>query len=126
MAAAAAASSVASSSVHRHPFLNAMRPRLRYSPYTVPMNVPDSTLLTTASPSLAGSAIELKGNAMATSPTLDSTSEVNSRSSTMSSRSLSLSPKTCQEKDPTSELQSIQRLVSGLDTKHDRPRSLSP
>ncbi|KAJ8260599.1 hypothetical protein COCON_G00163220 [Conger conger] len=123
MAAAAAASSVASSSVHRHPFLNAVRPRLRYSPYGVPMTVPDSTLLTTA---LGSSALELKGNAMATSPTLDSTSEVNSRSSTISSRSLSLSPKTCTEKDPTSELQSIQRLVSGLDTKHDRPRSLSP
>ncbi|KAJ8346888.1 hypothetical protein SKAU_G00282890 [Synaphobranchus kaupii] len=100
MAAAAAASSVASSSIHRHPFLNAVRPRL--------------------------SAIELKGNAMATSPTLDATSEVNSRSSTISSRSLSLSPKTCPEKDPASELQSIQRLVSGLDTKHGRPRSLSP
>ncbi|KAI1905081.1 hypothetical protein AGOR_G00012260 [Albula goreensis] len=126
MAAAAAASSAASSSVHRHPFLNAVRPRLRYSPYSIPMSVPDNTLLTTALPSMASSAIELKGNAMTTSPTLDSTSEVNSRSSTISSRSVSLSPKTCSEKDPTSELQSIQRLVSGLDSKHDRPRSLSP
>ncbi|KAJ8286822.1 hypothetical protein GJAV_G00043680 [Gymnothorax javanicus] len=126
MAAAAAASSVASSSVHRHPFLNSVRPRLRYSPYTVPMNGPDSTLLTAAVPSQTSSALELKGNAMATSPALDCTVEVNSRSSTRSSRSLSLSPKTCLDKDPNNELQSIQRLVSGLDTKHDRPRSLSP
>ncbi|XP_019908624.2 T-box transcription factor TBX3a isoform X3 [Esox lucius] len=129
MAAAAAASSAASSSVHRHPFLNAVRPRLRYSPYSIPMSVPDSTLLTTAIPSMASSAAELKGDGMATSPvsaTLDSTSEVTSRSSTISSGSTSLSPKTCSEKDSTNELQSIQRLVSGLDSKQDRPRSVSP
>ncbi|XP_066545163.1 T-box transcription factor TBX3a [Amia ocellicauda] len=130
MAAAAAASSAASSSVHRHPFLNAVRPRLRYSPYSIPMSLPDSsTLLTTALPSMVNSAMELKANSMATSPvsaTLDSTSEVNSRSSTISSGSVSLSPKTCSEKDSTNELQSIQRLVSGLDSKPDRPRSVSP
>ncbi|XP_062844745.1 T-box transcription factor TBX3a isoform X2 [Trichomycterus rosablanca] len=123
MAAAAAASSAASSSVHRHPFLNAVRPRLRYSPYSLP-SVPDSTLLTTAIPP-----IELKGDAMASSPvsaTLDSTSELTSRSSTMSSGSMSLSPKTCSEKDSSSDLQSIQRLVSGLDSKQDRARSVSP
>ncbi|KAJ8408686.1 hypothetical protein AAFF_G00253210 [Aldrovandia affinis] len=126
MAAAAAASSAASSSVHRHPFLSAVRPRLRYSPYTVPMSMSDGTLLTTGLPSMAGGDVELKGSAAASSPTLDSTSEVNSRSSAGSSRSVSLSPKTCSDKDPSSELQSIQRLVSGLNSKHDRPRSLSP
>ncbi|TSL28180.1 T-box transcription factor TBX3 [Bagarius yarrelli] len=123
MAAAAAASSAASSSVHRHPFLNAVRPRLRYSPYTLP-SVPDSTLLTTAIPP-----IDLKGDVMASSPvsaTLDSTSEVTSRSSTISSGSMSLSPKTGCEKDTNNELQSIQRLVSGLDPKQDRARSVSP
>ncbi|KAI1900517.1 hypothetical protein AGOR_G00050750 [Albula goreensis] len=128
MAAAAAASTAASSAVHRHPFLNAVRPRLRYSPYSIPMSVPDSsTLLTTALPSMTSSSIE-KSN-MAASPVsaaLDSTSEVNSRSSTISSGSVSLSPKTCSQKDSTNELQSIQRLVSGLDSKPDRPRSLSP
>ncbi|MCJ8748513.1 hypothetical protein PDJAM_G00165650 [Pangasius djambal] len=114
MAAAAAASSAATSSVHRHPFLNAVRPRLRYSPYSLP-SVPDSTLLTTAIPP-----IDLKGDVMASSPvsaTLDSTSEVTSRSSTISSGS---------EKDSNNELQSIQRLVSGLDSKQDRARSVSP
>ncbi|XP_053341967.1 T-box transcription factor TBX3a isoform X2 [Clarias gariepinus] len=123
MAAAAAASSAATSSVHRHPFLNAVRPRLRYSPYSLP-TVPDSTLLTTAIPS-----IDLKGDIMASSPvsaTLDSTSEVTSRSSTISSGSLSLSPKTGSEKDSNNELQSIQRLVSGLESKQDRARSVSP
>uniref|UniRef100_A0AAZ3QA16 T-box domain-containing protein n=1 Tax=Oncorhynchus tshawytscha TaxID=74940 RepID=A0AAZ3QA16_ONCTS len=129
MAAAAAASSAASSSVHRHPFLNAVRPRLRYSPYSIPMSVPDSTLLTTAIPSMASSATELKGDGMAMSPvsaTQDSTSEVTSRSSTISSRSVSLSPKTCSGKDSTNDLQSIQRLVSGLDQKQDRTQSVSP
>ncbi|XP_060768961.1 T-box transcription factor TBX3a isoform X1 [Neoarius graeffei] len=123
MAAAAAASSAATSSVHRHPFLNAVRPRLRYSPYSLP-SVPDSTLLTTAIPPL-----DLKGDVMASSPistTLDSTSEVTSRSSTISSGSASLSPKTGSEKDSNNELQSIQRLVSGLDSKQDRARSVSP
>ncbi|XP_062410927.1 T-box transcription factor TBX3a isoform X2 [Sardina pilchardus] len=130
MAAAAAASSAATSSVHRHQFLNAVRPRLRYSPYPIPMSVPDSsTLLTTTMPTMASSAMEMKGDGMASSPvsaTLDSTSEVTSRSSTISSGSVSLSPKTCSEKDSTNELQSIQRLVSGLDSKQDRSRSVSP
>ncbi|XP_062290301.1 T-box transcription factor TBX3a isoform X1 [Scomber scombrus] len=136
MAAAAAASSAAaaaaSSSVHRHPFLNAVRPRLRYSPYSLPMTVPDSTLLTTAMPSsMAGGGAELKGDGMVpASPvsavTLDSTSEVTSHSSTISSGSVSVSPKTCTEKDAANELQSIQRLVSGLDSNQDRPRSGSP
>lgn len=128
MAAAAAASSAASASVHRHPFLNAVRPRLRYSPYSL-AGVPDSTLLTTAVPTVGGGAIDLKADGMASSPasaTLDSTSEVTSRSSTMSSSSVSLSPKTAHEKDTSSELQSIQRLVSGLDSKQERARSVSP
>lgn len=126
MAAAAAASSAA---VHRHPFLNAVRPRLRYSPYSIPMTVPDSTLLTM--PSMAGGGTELKGDGLVpASPvsgiTLDSTSEVTSHSSGISSGSVSMSPKTCTEKDAASELQSIQRLVSGLESNQDRPRSGSP
>ncbi|XP_066515850.1 T-box transcription factor TBX3a [Hoplias malabaricus] len=128
MAAAAAASSAASSSVHRHPFLNAVRPRLRYSPYTL-HGVPDTTLLTTAVPPAGGGAIDLKADGLASSPAsaaLDSTSEVTSRSSTMSSGSVSLSPKAAHEKDSSSELQSIQRLVSGLDSKQERARSVSP
>nr|XP_056715630.1 T-box transcription factor TBX3 [Euleptes europaea] len=128
-AAAAAASTAASNSVHRHPFLSAVRPRLRYSPYSVPVPLPDSSsLLTTAVPSLVGAA-EGKGGALAPSPAsgaLDSGSELNSRSSTLSSGSVSLSPKLCGDKEATSELQNIQRLVSGLDSKQDRARSGSP
>ncbi|KAI7812876.1 T-box transcription factor TBX3a [Triplophysa rosa] len=122
MAAAAAATSAASSSVHRHPFLNAVRPRLRYSPYSLP-SVPDSTLLTTAIPPMTSGAVDLKGDRTAPSPgsvALDC--EVTSRSS----GSVSLSPKNCAEKDSSSELQSIQRLVSGLEATQDRPRSVSP
>ncbi|XP_077601763.1 T-box transcription factor TBX3 [Crocuta crocuta] len=134
-AAAAASSAAASSSVHRHPFLNlnTMRPRLRYSPYSIPMPVPDSSgLLTTALPSMAAAAGPLDGKAaaLAASPAsvaVDSGSELNSRSSTLSSSSVSLSPKLCPEKEAaTSELQSIQRLVSGLEAKPDRSRSGSP
>lgn len=134
-AAAAASSAAASSSVHRHPFLNlnAVRPRLRYSPYSIPMPVPDSSsLLTTALPSVAaaGGPLDGKAAALAASPasvTVDSGSELNSRSSTLSSSSVSLSPKLCPEKEAaTSELQSIQRLVSGLEAKPDRSRSASP
>uniref|UniRef100_A0A3P9J0J0 T-box transcription factor 3 n=1 Tax=Oryzias latipes TaxID=8090 RepID=A0A3P9J0J0_ORYLA len=134
MAAAAAASSAASSSVHRHPFLNAVRPRLRYSPYPLPMTVPDSTLLTTAMPSMGGGGgvgTELKPDGLVpASPvsavTLDSTSEVTSHSSTVSSGSVSMSPKACSEKEAANELQSIQRLVSGLDSSQDRAQSGSP
>ncbi|XP_012586295.1 PREDICTED: T-box transcription factor TBX3 [Condylura cristata] len=134
-AAAAASSAAASSSVHRHPFLNlnTMRPRLRYSPYSIPVPVPDSSsLLTTALPAMATAAGPLDGKAaaLAASPAsvaVDSGSELNSRSSTLSSSSVSLSPKLCPEKEAaTSELQSIQRLVSGLEAKPDRPRSASP
>ncbi|KAK2098202.1 T-box transcription factor tbx3 [Saguinus oedipus] len=72
-AAAAASSAAASSSVHRHPFLNlnTMRPRLRSSPYSIPVPVPDgSSLLTTALPSKAAAAGPLDGKvaALAASP----------------------------------------------------------
>uniref|UniRef100_A0A8C3JX04 T-box transcription factor 3 n=1 Tax=Calidris pygmaea TaxID=425635 RepID=A0A8C3JX04_9CHAR len=132
MAAAAAASSAASSSVHRHPFLNAVRPRLRYSPYPLPVPLPDgSSLLTTALPGLAtGSGEGKTGGLTTTSPgsvPLDSASDLTSRSSTLSSGSVSLSPKLGADKEAaTSELQNIQRLVSGLDPKQDRSRSGSP
>ncbi|XP_054568587.1 T-box transcription factor TBX3 isoform X1 [Eptesicus fuscus] len=134
-AAAAASSAAASSSVHRHPFLNlnTMRPRLRYSPYSIPVPVPDSSsLLSTALPSMAAAAgpLDAKAAALAASPAsvaVDSGSELNSRSSTLSSSSVSLSPKLGPEKEAaTSELQSIQRLVSGLEAKPDRSRSASP
>uniref|UniRef100_A0A8C2VR41 T-box transcription factor 3 n=1 Tax=Chinchilla lanigera TaxID=34839 RepID=A0A8C2VR41_CHILA len=133
-AAAAASSAAASSSVHRHPFLslNSMRPRLRYSPYSIPVPVPDGGgLLSSALPAMAAGPLDAKAAALAASPAsvaaVDSGSELNSRSSTLSSSSVSLSPKLCSEKEAaTSELQSIQRLVSGLEAKPERSRSGSP
>ncbi|XP_042297793.1 T-box transcription factor TBX3 [Sceloporus undulatus] len=139
MAAAAAASSAAASSspVHRHPFLSAVRPRLRYSPYSLPVPLPDSSsssLLTTALPSMvamgeggkAGAALTSSSVAAAAAAALDSGSELNSRSSTLSTGS-TLSPKVPSgDKEATSELQNIQRLVSGLEAKQDRDRSGSP
>ncbi|KAJ7423701.1 T-box transcription factor TBX3 [Willisornis vidua] len=131
MAAAAAASSAASSSVHRHPFLSAVRPRLRYSPYPLPVPLSDgSSLLTTALPGLAAGSGEGKAGGLSSSPgsvPLDSASDLTSRSSTLSSGSVSLSPKLGADKEAaTSELQNIQRLVSGLEPKQDRSRSGSP
>lgn len=131
MAAAAAASSAASSSVHRHPFLSAVRPRLRYSPYPLPVPLSDgSSLLTTALPGLAAASGEGKAGGLSASPgsvPLDSASDLTSRSSTLSSGSVSLSPKLGADKEAaTSELQNIQRLVSGLDPKQDRSHSGSP
>lgn len=123
-AAAAASSAAASSSVHRHPFLslNSMRPRLRYSPYPIPVPVPDGGLLTAALPAMAAGPLDAKAAALAASPAsvaaVDSGSELNSRSSTLSSGS--------EKEAATSELQSIQRLVSGLEAKPERSRSESP
>ncbi|XP_053324869.1 T-box transcription factor TBX3 [Spea bombifrons] len=123
-----AAAAAASSAVHRHPFLNAVRPRLRYNPYSFPISIPEnSSLLTTALHSLPNGTVDGKASSLIPSPAsaaLDS--ELASRSSTLSSGSVSLSPKLCPEKEPSSELQSIQRLVSGLDSKQDRSRSGSP
>ncbi|XP_072271428.1 T-box transcription factor TBX3 [Pyxicephalus adspersus] len=122
-----AAAAAASSAVHRHPFLNAVRPRLRYNPYSFPMPIPESSsLLTTALHSLPNGTIDGKGPSLVPSPAsaaLDS--ELTSRSSTLSSGSVSLSPKLC-DKEASSELQNIQRLVSGLDSKQERSRSGSP
>ncbi|XP_040207848.1 T-box transcription factor TBX3 isoform X2 [Rana temporaria] len=123
-----AAAAAASSAVHRHPFLNAVRPRLRYNPYSFPMPIPESSsLLTTALHSLSNGTIDGKGPSLVPSPAsaaLDS--ELTSRSSTLSSGSVSLSPKLCPDKEASSELQNIQRLVSGLDSKQERSRSGSP
>ncbi|XP_063310778.1 T-box transcription factor TBX3 [Pelobates fuscus] len=122
-----AAAAAASSAVHRHPFLNAVRPRLRYNPYSFPMSIPDSSLLTTALHSLPNGTLDGKATSLVPSPaTAALDSELTSRSSTLSSGSVSLSPKLCPDKEPSSELQNIQRLVSGLDSKQERPGSSSP
>ncbi|XP_077441770.1 T-box transcription factor TBX3a isoform X1 [Vanacampus margaritifer] len=122
---AAAASASASPSVHRHPFLNAVRPRLRYNPYSLAMTVPDSTLLSTAAAAAAALAplgAELKGDVLV--PASPASAQLDSSTSEVTSRSVT--PKLCADKEGANELQSIQRLVSGLDSNQDRSRSGSP
>nr|XP_008116891.1 PREDICTED: T-box transcription factor TBX3 [Anolis carolinensis] len=129
-AAAAAASSSSSSSgagspVQRHPFLSAVRPRLRYSPYSLPGPLPDSSgLLAPALPASLGLLGEGKALGVPPCPGGPSALEASAASSSSSGSSLSLSPKA--DKEGASELQSIQRLVSGLEAKQDRERSGSP
>nr|XP_060641437.1 T-box transcription factor TBX3 isoform X2 [Anolis sagrei ordinatus] len=134
-AAAAAASSSSSRSspssgagspVHRHPFLSAVRPRLRYSPYSLPGPLPDSSgLLAPALPASLGLLGEGKALGVPPCPGAPSALEAAASSAASSSgSSLSLSPKA--DKEGASELQSIQRLVSGLEAKQDRERSGSP
>lgn len=125
MAAAAAAASAmpatsaaaaAASSLSRNPFLSTARPRLRFSPYQIPVAIPPSTnLLTTGLPTTlnAGSEGSKPGSSRESSPLSDLPVH-----KTGSQRGASLSPKGSL-KDSINELQNIQRLVSGLETQRD-------
>uniref|UniRef100_A0A8D0DPI2 T-box transcription factor 2 n=1 Tax=Salvator merianae TaxID=96440 RepID=A0A8D0DPI2_SALMN len=122
MAAAAAAASAmpatsaaTASSLSRNPFLSSARPRLRFSPYQIPVAIPPSTnLLTTGLPtSLTASSEGSKpGSSRESSPLSDLPVHK------PSSQRASLSPKGS-IKDSINELQNIQRLVSGLETQRD-------
>ncbi|XP_053563322.1 T-box transcription factor TBX2 [Bombina bombina] len=122
MAAAAAAASAmpatsAASTLPRNPFLSTTRPRLRFSPYQIPVTIPPSTnLLTTGLPASLnpGSESSKPGSSRESSPIPDT--PVHKRS-----HSNSLSPKSSM-KDSINELQNIQRLVSGLESQ----RNVSP
>ncbi|XP_043910479.1 T-box transcription factor TBX2 isoform X2 [Protopterus annectens] len=122
MAAAAAAASAlpssTSSSLSRNPFLSSARPRLRFSPYQIPVSIPSSTnLLTTGLPSSMNTGAETpKPCSRESSPVSDQHSHSSQRNC-----SGSVSPKTA-VKDSLNELQNIQRLVSGLENQ----RNLSP
>ncbi|XP_073471355.1 T-box transcription factor TBX2 [Aquarana catesbeiana] len=119
MAAAAAAASAmpatsAASTMPRNPFLSSTRPRLRFSPYQMPVSIPPSTnLLTTGLPSSLnpGSESSKPGSSREPSPIPDTPVHKRSHSS-------SLSPKTSM-KDSINELQNIQRLVSGLESQRE-------
>lgn len=122
MAAAAAAASAmpatsaaTASSLSRNPFLSNARPRLRFSPYQIPVAIPPSTnLLTTGLPTSlnAGSEGSKPGSSRESSPLSDLPVHKSS------SQRASLSPKGSL-KDSINELQNIQRLVSGLDTQRE-------
>ncbi|CAO2644662.1 T-box transcription factor TBX2 [Lemmus lemmus] len=120
MAAAAAAASAlpatsAAGSLSRSPFLSSARPRLRFSPYQIPVTIPPSTSLLTTGLATEGSKAA-GGSSREPSPL----PELALRKVGGPSRG-ALSP-SGSAKEAASELQSIQRLVSGLESQ----RALSP
>uniref|UniRef100_A0A673G0K5 T-box transcription factor TBX2b-like n=1 Tax=Sinocyclocheilus rhinocerous TaxID=307959 RepID=A0A673G0K5_9TELE len=129
MAAAAAAASAlpaggAASTLSRNPFLSSARPRLRFSPYQIPVSFPQSSgLLTTGVPSaLSAESESSKSGSRESSPRPIS----EHRSHKTGSGQNKGSPKSSGT-DSVNELQNIQRLVSGLEKHRDvSPRSDSP
>lgn len=129
MAAAAAAASAlpttsTSSPLSRNPFLGSSRPRLRFNPYQLPVSLPQSSsLLTTGLPSSLNPASESsKPGSREASPA----PEHHSNHKIGGSSGRATSPKTSM-KDTVNELQSIQRLVSGLEGQREpSPTADSP
>ncbi|NWI87809.1 TBX2B factor, partial [Pitta sordida] len=125
MAAAAAAASAmpatsaaAAGPLSRNPFLGSSRPRLRFSPYQLPVTIPPSTnLLTTGLPASLnpGSEGSKAGSSRESSPLPDVPLHK------AGSQRPAASPKGSL-KESLNELQNIQRLVSGLESQ----RELSP
>ncbi|XP_068766331.1 T-box transcription factor TBX2 [Struthio camelus] len=123
-AAAAAASAMPASSaaaagpLSRNPFLGGSRPRLRFSPYQLPVSIPPSTnLLTTGLPAgLQPAADGAKGgSSREPSPLPEGPPHKGAGQRPAASPKGSL-------KESLNELQNIQRLVSGLESQ----RELSP
>ncbi|XP_076833464.1 T-box transcription factor TBX2b [Brachyhypopomus gauderio] len=118
MAAAAAASALpassSASSLSRNPFLSGSRPRLRFSPYQLPVSLPQSAnLLTTGLPgSLNLSSESSKSGSREPSPVPDQ------HNHKAGSGQRNGSPKTAL-KESINELQNIQRLVSGLESQRE-------
>ncbi|NXW42395.1 TBX2B factor, partial [Nyctiprogne leucopyga] len=125
MAAAAAAASAmpatsaaAAGPLSRNPFLSSSRPRLRFSPYQLPVTIPPSTnLLTTSLPTSLnpGSEGSKAGSSRESSPLPDVPLHKGGSQRPATSPKGSL-------KESLNELQNIQRLVSGLESQ----RELSP
>ncbi|NXD78486.1 TBX2B factor, partial [Halcyon senegalensis] len=125
MAAAAAAASAmpatsaaAAGPLSRNPFLGSSRPRLRFSPYQLPVTIPPSTnLLTTGLPASLnpGSEGSKAGSSRESSPLPEVPLHKGGSQRPATSPKGSL-------KESLNELQNIQRLVSGLESQ----RELSP
>ncbi|NXS26707.1 TBX2B factor, partial [Pomatostomus ruficeps] len=125
MAAAAAAASAmpatsaaAAGPLSRNPFLGSSRPRLRFSPYQLPVTIPPSTnLLTTGLPASLnpGSEGSKGGSSREPSPLPEVPLHKGGSQRPAASPKGSL-------KESLNELQNIQRLVSGLESQ----RELSP
>lgn len=132
MAAAAAAASASalpatstSSPLTRNPFLTSSRPRLRFNPYQLPVSLQQSSSLlsTGLQGSLNPSSESSKPGSRETSPVPEHLSS-NHKNGGSSGRTAS--PKTSM-KDSVNELQSIQRLVSGLEGQREpSPSADSP
>lgn len=127
MAAAAAAASASASALpatstpsplSRNPFLGSSRPRLRFNPYQLPVSLPQSSsLLTTGLPGSLGLGSESsKPGSRESSPAPDH----HSNHKTGGSAGRTASPRSSM-KDSVNELQSIQRLVSGLEGQREPP-----
>lgn len=131
MAAAAAAASASalpatstSSPLSRNPFLSSSRPRLRFNPYQLPVSLPQSAGLLSAGlqSGLNPGSESSKPGSRETSPAL----EQHGSHKTGGSAGRSTSPK-APAKDSVNELQSIQRLVSGLEGQRETsPAADSP
>ncbi|NWT35620.1 TBX2B factor, partial [Chroicocephalus maculipennis] len=125
MAAAAAAASAmpatsaaAAGPLSRNPFLGSSRPRLRFSPYQLPVTIPPSTnLLTTGLPASLNPSSE--GSKASSSRESSPLPEVPLHKG--GTQRPAASPKGSL-KESLNELQNIQRLVSGLESQ----RELSP
>ncbi|KAF6097563.1 T-box transcription factor 2 [Phyllostomus discolor] len=112
---AAAAAAAAAGSLSRSPFLGSARPRLRFSPYQIPVTIPPST-------SLLATGLAAEGSKAA-----GSNSREPSPLPELALRKVGAPPRGAlspsgSAKEAASELQSIQRLVSGLESQ----RALSP
>ncbi|XP_075024533.1 T-box transcription factor TBX2 [Calonectris borealis] len=122
MAAAAAAASAmpatsaaAAGPLSRNPFLGSSRPRLRFSPYQLPVTIPPSTnLLTTGLPASLnpGSEGSKAGSSRESSPLPEVPQHKGGSQRPAASPKGSL-------KESLNELQNIQRLVSGLESQQE-------
>ncbi|XP_059402653.1 T-box transcription factor TBX2a isoform X2 [Carassius carassius] len=127
MAAAAAAASAlpagsAASTLSRNPFLSSTRPRLRFSPYQIPVSIHQSSgLLATGVPSTLSAETESsKSGSRESSPMSEQHSHKTGTGQNTGSPKYS-------GKDSVNELQNIERLVSGLEKHRDvSSRSDSP
>lgn len=127
-AAAAAASasalpaSSASSPLSRNPFLSSSRPRLRFNPYQLPVSLPQSSSLLAAGlqGGLQAGSESSKPGSRESSPALEHHAAAHKAAGGSGGRTAS--PK-ASVKDSVNELQSIQRLVSGLEGQRGEPHS---
>lgn len=127
MAAAAAAASASAlpatstaSHLSRNPFLSSTRPRLRFNPYQLPVSLPQSSASLLSAGLIHASECSKPGS-RETSPA----PEVHNNHK-ISSTGRASSPKTS-VKESVNELQSIQRLVSGLEGQREpSPTADSP